>query len=532
VEKAMSLAERRWCLAFAAVVAIVTTIPYVLGYLSQGESWRFTGFVFAVQDGNSYIAKMLSGSYGAWLFKTPYTAAPQAGVLAFLPYILLGKLAAGEALHEQLVALFHLFRIGAIFLLIPAIYRFAGAFITSDKWRKWVTAMATLGGGLGWVLVLVGLGNWGGSLPLDFHSPETFGFLAVYGLPHLIVARSLLLVGLVLYLESPGSARKAWYAGSCFLLMGFFQPLSVVSALAVIAAHLLALAGAALSRRDWGAWRRWFWAASKLGIVASPVLIYNAVALVRDPYLQAWAAQNRILSPIPGHYLIAYGILLIPAIVGARKLLTGMSGAEVLPLAWVIIVPGLAYAPVAVQRRLPEGAFVALAVLAAIGLQRLGGAGARSRWLGPAVLALSLPTTLLLLSGSLSASLRPSQPIFRPAAEVDAFDWVAQEAEPGALVLAGFDTANAIPAWAPVRVLAGHGPESAGLAEILPQIEGFYASGGTPADRLVFLDEHDISFVFWGPEERTLGSWSPEGQAYLQPAYVEGDYHVYRVVGR
>jgi hypothetical protein len=528
----MTRAERNWCLAFAGVVAFITTIPYILGYVSQGSSWRFTGFVFAVQDGNSYIAKMLTGSEGAWLFKTPYTAEPQAGVLAFLPYILLGKLAAGEALHVQLVALFHLFRIGAIFLLIPATYRFAAVFINTPAWRKWATTLATLGGGLGWVLVLAGLGNWGGSLPLDFYSPETFGFLAVYGLPHLVVARSLLLIGLVCYMESSDAPRRAWYAGGLFLVMGFFQPLSVVTGLAVIAAHLLVVAGDAQARHDWRTWRAWVRRGLQAAVVASPIIVYNIVAFVTDPYLQAWARQNRILSPIPGQYMVAYGILLIPAFFGARRLVAHTTRAQLLPLAWVIIIPMLAYAPVNVQRRLPEGTFVALAVLAAIGLSGGSEGSRRSRWLGPAVLALSLPTTFILLGGGLSASLRPGLPIFRPAAEVDAFEWIAREAESGSLVLASFDTANALPAWAPVRVLAGHGPESAGLAEILPSIEAFYGGGKLPLDRADFLGRNGISFVFWGPEERAIGVWTPEDEPFLSRVFVEGEYQVYEVVDR
>lgn len=524
----MSRAERNWCLAFAGVVAIITTIPYALGYSSQGEAWRFTGFVFAVQDGNSYIAKMLAGAGGAYLFKTPYTAEPQVGVLAFLPYILLGKLASGEAMHEQLVALFHLFRIGAIFALIPATYRFAAAFIEGIAWRKWATALATLGGGFGWVLVLAGLGNWAGSLPLDFHSPETFGFLAVFGLPHLVIARALLLVGLLNYLESPGTPGKAWLAGTLLLLMGFFQPLSVVTALAVITAHLLALAGVALLSRSWEVWRVWVRRAVPTGMVASPIVIYNLVALIRDPYFQSWAAQNRILSPIPAHYLIAYGILLIPGSLGARKLISGMSGAQLLPLAWVIIVPALAYAPVNVQRRLPEGAYVALSVLAAIGLSQVKSEGHRSRWIGPAVLSLSLPTTFLLLGASLSASLRPGMPIFRQTAEIHAFKWIAQEAEAGSLVLASFDTANALPAWAPVRVLAGHGPESAGLAEMLPKIEAFYTVQDS-FDRVDFLRKNGVSLVFWGPQERSIGGWRPQLESFLKHVYTEDEYEVYEV---
>jgi hypothetical protein len=527
----MTRAERNWWLAFAAIVAVLTTIPYVIGYLSQGAAWRFTGSVFAVQDGNSYIAKMLSGSSGAWLFRTPYTAESQPGVLAFLPYILLGKLAAGDALHEQLVALFHLFRIGGIFILIPATYLFAARLIRQPAWRKWVTVLATLGGGLGWLLVVTGLGNWGGSLPLDFYSPETFGFLAVFGLPHLVVSRALLLMGLVCYMESRDAPRLAWLAGGLFLLMGLFQPLSVVTAFAVLGAHLLALAGDAFARRSWGPWLTWFRRASQAAIVASPIVAYNIIALAVDPYLQAWARQNRILSPIPGHYLIAYGILLIPAFVGARKLIANTTDAQLVPLAWVIIVPMLAYAPVNVQRRLPEGAFVALTVLAAIGLAGGNRDTARSRWLGPAVLALSLPTTIILLGGGLNAALRPGLPVFRPTAQVHAFEWIAQNAEPGSIVLASFDCANALPAWAPVRVLAGHGPESAGLAEILPQIEAFYGRGDIPLAREAFLEQNGISYVFWGREERAIGGWTPQGEPYLSQVFVERDYQVYQVTG-
>jgi hypothetical protein len=53
--------ERRWVLGFAVVVLLITTLPYLLGFWLQGKEWVFTGFVFGVEDGNSYIAKMLSG---------------------------------------------------------------------------------------------------------------------------------------------------------------------------------------------------------------------------------------------------------------------------------------------------------------------------------------------------------------------------------------------------------------------------------------------------------------------------------------
>ena len=139
-------AELKWVLVFSTVVMLITSVPYLIGFQQQGSLGAFTGFVYGIDDGNSYIAKMNSGANGAWLFQTPYTTFPQEGILAFLPYILLGKLASAPGLHEQLVVLFHLFRIAAGFLAILSTYNFISAFITDIRLRKLGTILAILGG--------------------------------------------------------------------------------------------------------------------------------------------------------------------------------------------------------------------------------------------------------------------------------------------------------------------------------------------------------------------------------------------------
>jgi len=136
----MRATEIRCFWLYSFTVILLTTIPYLLGLTAEGSEWVFTGFVFGVEDGNSYIAKMLLGASGDWLFRTPYSAAQQSGVLAFLPYLLLGKLAAGPELHLQLVILFHLFRIAVIPLAIWATYRFVDYVLQDKSWSAWATA--------------------------------------------------------------------------------------------------------------------------------------------------------------------------------------------------------------------------------------------------------------------------------------------------------------------------------------------------------------------------------------------------------
>ena len=174
--------EWRWVVIFAAVVMLITSLPYIYAYTQQ-ESNVYTGFLLGVDDGNSYIAKMARGSSGDWLFTTPYTAYPQKVSLIYIPYLILGKLAAPPALHEQLVVLFHIYRFVAGMCAIIASYFFITIFISTTSTRRLALILLTLGGGLGWVIILTGQTNWLGSPPLEFFSPEAFGFLEIYGLP-------------------------------------------------------------------------------------------------------------------------------------------------------------------------------------------------------------------------------------------------------------------------------------------------------------------------------------------------------------
>jgi hypothetical protein len=547
----VSKSERRWVLWFAIAVMAVTTLPYLLGYAVQGSNWRFTGFVFGVEDGNSYIAKMLSGAYGAWLFRTPYTAQPQNGALTYLPYLLLGKLTAPPGEHEQLVALFQIFRFAAGILAILATYDFLASFLRDVRLRRWGLVLAIVGGGLGWLLILLGDGQMLGSMPLDFYSPESFGFLSLYGLPHLALARALLLWGFVIYLWPgffsvfPFLTRRIWRVelagvgiGFLWLLMGFAQPLTVVVGWAVLCAHLCVLGAYIAWKRwrgfetGWDQWRAYLWRSFWAVLVSSPLIIYTMSAFYFDPFLRSWTGQNLILSPHPLHYLLAYGLLVPFAIWGSIRLLKSNPVIAWFPIAWMLILPVLAYAPVNVQRRLPEGIWVAWVVLALSAFQDLRiGKQETSRFrYFQLFTTLLLPSTLLLLSGGLMAAAHPTPPIFYPANEVTLFETLDAETRPGEVVLADYKTGNALPAWAPLRVVIGHGPESANLASLLPQVEAFYQSQTSDAERLKFLQAFHVRYVFWGPNERSLGSWDPKDAPYLTRVFQSGEYEVYEVL--
>jgi hypothetical protein len=537
--------ERRWVAVFALGVMAITLLPYMIGYIVQGADWRFTGFMIGVEDGNSYIAKMLTSSEGAWLFRTPYTAYPQRGVLLFIPYFLLGKLAAPPELHDQLVALYHIFRMVSGYLVILATYDFIAFFIRKVSLRRLGLALSVLGGGLGWLLLLAGRDSWLGSLPLEFYSPESFGFLGLFGIPHLTIARAFMLWGLLAYirtaeldLDARSALKPGLKIGLLWLLTGLIQPLIGMVVGAVVIIYLITIFLWQLwlglnqsTHARWTEWRKRLYLAFWAGLVALPWVAYNFVSLYQDPFLRVWTAQSRIPSPHPVHYLLAYGLMLFPAVIGGNYLTNKSSWSGWLPVGWVLALPILAYAPYSLQRRLPDGIWVALVVLAMAGLEQIDLRQEKrslTQWL-KLPMFLAFPSTLILFLGAFLTVLNPARPIFRPAAEVAAFIWLADASQTSQVVLTAYETGNALPAWAPVRVLIGHGPESFNLAELKPRVTQFFQVDTSETTRQELLDEFKVSFVFWGPAERSLGDWNPIQASYLELQYQSDDYAIFSV---
>ncbi len=529
----VSRAERKWVLCFALIVMALTSIPYLIGYARQGEDWRFSGFVFGVEDGNSYIAKMSLGMYGAWLFKTPYTSYPQNGLFAFFPYLLLGKLVAGPAAHEQLVSLFHSFRFIAGIISIYATYTFIALFIKNVADRRLGLMLITLGGGLGWLLLLMGQSGWLGSLPLEYYSPETFGFLSLYGLPHLSAARALLFYGLIRYLqpEERNPARDTMRIGISWLFAGLFQPLATIISWFIVMIHI---AGCFLRNQlhplsdDYNRIkiRKLIIRGGGAILISSPIVVYMALANIFDPFFKAWSIQNQIMSPHPLHYLVAYGAVIPLVVMGSIVALKRNWYLNWILVGWTLCLPLLVYAPVNIQRRLADGVWAAIIILAITGLETIK--DKLALWVRRS-LYLLLPSSLILICGGINQVLNPSAPLFIPADEAQLYERISAHLTSGKVALASFDEGNALPAWLPLRVVIGHGPESVGLADLEPKVAAFYGEGMTDQERLVFIEQTQIEYILWGPAERALGNWAPYQANYLYLIDAQGDYQFYAV---
>ncbi len=510
----MRRSRARW-VGVGIVGFLWLTLPYVLAWGRQGQDWRFTGFLFGVEDGNSYIAKMQLGAAGYWRFTTPYTLEPQQGYWLFGPYLLLGRLVGSwlplSLRHDALVLGFHLFRLAAAGLLAWSLWRFLGLWLGRDP-RFWAWLLALVGGGLGWLPWL-----WGRlTLPFSWYAPEAFGFLIPLGLPHLALARALLLLWLtqgIKALRAETPAPRGWWLP---LLLGWAHGF----ALAFVLLWGLGLALVARRHRATSIPLQRFLLGSFLA--ALPWLGYIAW-LQRDPFIQAWTRQNILPTPAWPDLAWAYAWVLPWAVRGWRHLAHQRPPEAHFLLWWLFTGLLAAHLPHPLQRRFLEGFWIALSLLVALG------ASPRPKTLR-LLTGIALVGPLLFWLGLILTAWRPAPPAFRPAAQVRAFLALGAHARPGDGVLAAYDTGNALPAWVPVRVPLGLGPESVHFTRWEQRVRTFFSATLDDQQRQRFLRHWDIRFVFYGPAERGLGPWNPHQAAFLQPRYTEGAYAVYEVV--
>jgi hypothetical protein len=178
-----------------------------------------------------------------------------------------------------------------------------------------------------------------------------------------------------------------------------------------------------------------------------------------------------------------------------------------------------------------DGYQAPLAVLGAVGIVWLLDKFSLRRYRRLAVAGLLIPlalTNLFLVIGGVAVANGRAWPLFHSGFQRAAFDWLAEKA-PGQVVLAAYETGNVLPAYAPVRVFVGHGPETVDSQAKQAALRRFFGQSDD-AFRRGLLQDYDIGYLLYGPAEHTLGDFEPDRVDYLQPVYDSDMVQIYRVI--
>ena len=546
--KSPDRSERLWVAGLILSVLVLTSLPYLVGWVTSTPDAVFEGFVLDLDDLHSHLAKMQQGYAGRWQFTIQFTPEPHPATPINLFYLALGHLA--RLLQLDLIVAYHVARLLLGTLFLGTAYAFVAGFLEKTSERLLAFFLICFASGLGWLALLVSDSFITGTLtPVDFWFVEMYGFFTVMLFPHTCLALALMLTILALgarFIDS-GTWWSAAGAALCGVGLAAIHPYSLLVVDLVLFACWLV-----------GCWRHRQLDLAPLGglaiVVAAPLplVIYQYLSIARNPVQAAWQAQSTTLSPPVWYYVLGYGVVFLLAIPGGWWALRQKSPWPLLPL-WLLIVAPLLYAPVVfnLQRRMIEGAQVPLCILAAVGMVRyllpavqqstmagwLADRGYARERLGllvrNLVVALALPSTLFLV---ISACLAAAQsPDFRLSSdEIAAVDWLGENSGVEDTLLSSYRIGGFVPARTGHRVFLGHWAETIDMERKREAVARFFSlkAAGDAADdtaRQNLLREYGIRFVFYGPHERALGTFDPTQVDYLACVYRQGDVSVFRV---
>lgn len=546
----MKASRREWLLALGLSLALVLllSLPYLLGHVLARPGTYFTGQIMNPEDSQSYFAKMLQGYQGRWLYTIPFT--PEAHQPAFIGgfYLALGQLA--RVLGLSLVQIWHVARMAAGLFLFLATFGFVASFLERPRWRWTAFLLAVLGSGLGWLLLILGQSEWLGDFLVDFRMPESHLFFSAFTYPHVAAGSGLLLIIFWLYLRALKATHRAWVyalvAGVANLVLGIVYPFLIYLVGATAGAYWLFLA---LRRR------RWLWREAGLVaiifLVPLPLYLYYVYTYRVNDVFRIWAEQAGTPSPPWPHYLVAYGLLLIPALLPllSRRGRAKIDDSLAFLWLWLAAAAVLLYGPFDQQRRFAQGLQAPLAILAVVGLKTtimpaLAGSrpfqrlAARPRYSIEGLTSLvlfafvalnAISSLYLLVDVTATTALVQPYPFFRSDEEAQAARWLQAQGEAAGVVLATYETGNFIAAQTGFPVVIGHWAETVNWSARLEDSNAFYGLAVSDAWRRAFLAENNVRYVWLGPLERAFGGYDPGQSDFLDLVYDGSESQIYRV---
>lgn len=472
--------QRRFLVIISVGVLLLALLPYLAAGLS-GDGQQFGGFLINPIDGHSYLAKMQEGYRGEWKFTLPFTAEPGQGAYLFLFYLALGHLA--NWLQLPLLVVFHAARITGGVLLIWAIVRLTGTIFRDEKDRKTAFVLILLGSGLGWMAVLAGL------FTSDFWVAEAFPFLSLYANPHFTFGLALMILAVL-------SAGKRAFLNKLLLGMAIsvIQPFGVVIVLLILVLDVVVWM--VTETPSWGSLLKSekFRGVVGFGIGGGPYLIYQYLAIVSDPVLAVWHAQNQTPTPSLTDLILSFSPSLILSFLGIKKAWQSPESRKL--VMWAGISIGLVFLPWSLQRRFLTGLYVPLASLCVYGIDWVSVQTRLKRkiWV-IVVVVLSLPTNLIVLISGFQAIYHRDPQIFISSAEAQTLEWISRNTDPADLIVANRDLGLLIPSATGRRVLYGHPFETAPAGDELNLIESFFYQGHPPAYYQEILNSRAADYV-------------------------------------
>lgn len=540
--KGINVGETRFIFLFYLLISIIISTPYIAGYVSTPSGYSFSGLVIDPYAYYSLYSDWLNqAKTGSLIFDTNITPEniPHLWLNTF--YVLVGIFSRYTGFSNILSYYIFWYFFNLLFLI--SLYYFIAYIMPDIKKRKIAFLITMTSAGLGfisWVLFKIldftplffseKVPLSARIFPTDILLSDTIPFLIIFtARPHQIAALFLILLTYLYYLKgwTGNSAKYFLYAAISTFALGTFHLYDVISIYAVVTFFSVAM----FFKEGYDSHKLKMYLAYIL--ISIPPMIFNFYVFAVHPIYKEFSQFNFHVSPNPYSYIIGSGIPLILALYYFLKKSGDVKRipAPILFLfSWVFVYFLLAYFPVPVQRRLVFGLHIPIAILAALSIYEHVLPKFKSRQTAVLLLliVLMMPTNVLWVAKeTYKITHFQNPPQFNNNLDLEAINWLGENTRSRDIVLSGDDVSRIIVGLISHKIYYSNADQNLYSKEKKINVEGFF-NGFTDQQRIKFLKENDISYLYYGVEERSLGDFDPEGAEYLRNVFDNGRVKIYR----
>ncbi|MCU0463607.1 MAG: hypothetical protein MUF38_03450 [Anaerolineae bacterium] len=526
--------EWRWVLLLGSLMLLVALAPFaVMDMARPTTDLAFGGLVHDIADAGAAVAAMRQSlDPSAGLPPSLYTPEPLPGLLTELIYVVLGRFSALAGL--DVLAVFHVARLLAGLLMVHTVYLLAASIWQRVALRRMFSAIALLGGGVGWLLAP----TIPTTLLLDVSLSPAYPFHTLLMNVHypLAVACLSLLAAAGITALRPGSTEMPSVTNYGLRLLLFSMVLVLIDppalfpfALAfVVVVGFHGIAHPHLLRRDM-LMLLWF------GVPALPLVGYLlAVAMQQPLTFGLWITDSGLPLPSAIGFILSLGVPLVLALPALWKVLRRLEPNDsALMLFWLVLMVVLGYRFTVLGGALWVGMMLPVAYFATRGVQEFW-----LRWMPRPALRLRLGLVLLPLLAlshfvALIAPFNDHQKHYLSAGYPEALVWLERFGSPQTVVLASPEVSLWVPVWSARRVVYATANKALNPVEKVGVVRSFYRATDSALCEAILDGEFNaglayrIQFVIVGPLEEAMGG----GGACLDGlalAFQSGDVRVYR----
>lgn len=532
--------EVRFVVSVIVALLVVTALPYAFGHLTAPPEKQFMGVLFDVHDTTQYLSWMRESGQRL-LIENKLTSEPNDAIFFNAQWWLVGR--AARVLGLSLIQAYQLFRVLTIGLFVVVCYRFCLAYF-GERWKARIALLAaTVGGGLGWVWVVIK--KFTGALPFpnDVYTIPGNTFFSLLAVPHVAFATAII-VG-TLWLGFRAVQRASWrdtlVAGLLALFLGMSHIYDLVTVWVV-----LAVLGLLLVLRDGFSWGVFGRLAGVVALSLPAPLYYGTIALFTPVWREALSQYDNLqtFTPDPFHLLIFMGIPLIVAVLTFRGLvpLKSLSLWQIFVRGWLVAGLLLVYLPLKFQIMLLNGLQIPVTLLAVEGFfhhvhpwvqerwRRLRGERFL-RWAGLGFVALVLPLNLYLFAWRFVDLRRAEYPYYLYRDDVAALEWLESNTDPDDIVLTSLSVGHFLPGLSGNKAFLSSGVMTLDFIDKRAMVEHFFAASTTELERREMMEDTGIQYVLYGPAERALGDFDPATSQFFEPVFEATHTRVFRVQG-